>query len=245
MRSAIAFLTSGLLAVAVAPATSAAQPAVVTVAAPPVPAPAPTAVATPHPAPPPASQLSNTVRCVFDMMPAEDREIAMLLLEDEILSEGEFDPASRNVKVIDRLIDEAKAKCDAAFRWSKARATVATDYAMSALFTDGLGQFIELMGQKTKPIESYFAEHRMLLAGSSSVRGVAALHFKAYLVEQGWDEDDKARLGIGVSYLETLIAQDDYSQKFAAAPLHAAPTRAAPKPAARASRARKARRGTP
>ena len=61
---------------------------------------------------------------------------------------------------------------------------------MSALFNDGLGQFIELMGKKVNPITSYYAEHKQQLAGSSSVKGVAALHFKTYLVEQGWDEDD-------------------------------------------------------
>ena len=228
MRSAAVFLTSGLLAAAVVPTgVAAAQPAVSVVAA------------------PSAAQLSNTVHCTFDMMPMEDREIAMLLLENEILSDGEFDPTSRNVKVIDRLIGDATAKCDTAFKWSNARTKAASDYAMSALFTDGLGQFIELMGQKTQPIVTYFADHRTQLAGSSSVRGVTALRFKAFLVELGWDEDDKARMGIGVSYLETLIAQEGYIQQFAAAPLHAAPARAKAKPAARTSRARTARRGTP
>ena len=179
------------------------------------------------------------------MMPLEDREIAMLLLENEILSDGEFNPSSRNVKVIDRLIGDAQGKCDAAFRWSNGRIAAARDYAMSALFNDGLGQFIELMGQQVKPIATYFADHRTQLAGSSSVKGIAALHFKAYLVEQGWDEDDKARLGIGVSYLETLIAQDGYVQQFAAAPLHAAPAKHSAKPRTRANRPRTARRGTP
>lgn len=188
-------------------------------------------------------QLSNTVHCVFDMMPAEDREMTMLLLENEILTDGEFQPGSANVKVIDRLIGEAQTKCVAAFGWSKGRTMAAKDYAMSALFADGLGQFIELMGQATKPIEGYFLEHKLQLAGSRSVRGIAALHFKAFLVEQGWDEDNKDRLGIGVYYLETLIAQDSNAQDFTAAPLYAAPVRAAAKPAARASRPRKARRG--
>ena len=100
MRSAIVLLTSGLLAAAVFPAAgAAAQPAVALAP------PAPAAVT------PPPLQLSNTVHCVFDLMPAEDREMAMLLLENEILTDGEFDPSSRNVKVIDRLIGTAQGKC--------------------------------------------------------------------------------------------------------------------------------------
>lgn len=238
MRGAVMLLTVGLIAAGFGlPCEAMAQPA--------TPAAAPAAASAPAPAPPAPLQLSNTVHCVFDMMPAEDREIAMLLLENEILSDGEFDPNSNNVKVIDRLIGDAQGKCDLAFRWSKGRTTAAKDYALSALFNDGLGQFIELMGQEVKPIKTYFANHKQQLAGSSNVKGVAALHFKTYLVEQGWDEDDKGRLGIGVSYLETLIAQDGYIQQFAAAPSHAVPVRAAAKPRTRASRPRKARRETP
>ena len=240
MRGAVMLLTGGLIVAGIdlpsaAMAQSAAPVDVVTAPTAPVPA-----AATPA-----SLQLSNTVHCVFDMMPADDREIAMLLLENEILSDGKFDPSSNNVKVIDRLIGDAQGKCDLAFRWSKGRIAAAKDYALSALFNDGLSQFIELMGQEVKPIATYFADHKLQLAGLSSVKGVAALHFKTYLVEQGWDEDDKARLGIGVSYLETLIAQDGYVLQFAAAPLHAVPVRAAAKPGTRASRPRKARRGTP
>ena len=242
MRSAVSLLAGGLIAAGIGLGPAVVAQPVATLAAPSAP-PAPATAATP-PAPPPL-QLSNTVHCVFDMMPAEDREIAMLLLENEILSDGEFDPGSRNVKVIDRLIGDAQGKCDAAFRWSNGRIAAAKDYALSALFNDGLGQFIALMGQQVKPIATYFADHRTQLAGSSSVKGIAALHFKAYLVEQGWDEDDKARLGIGVSYLETLIAQDGYVQQFAAAPLHAAPAKPSAKPGTRASRPKRARRGTP
>lgn len=237
MRSVTVLLTSGLLAAAAVPAAMAAAQSTL--------APAPAAAASPAVATPRPLLPSNTVHCVFDMMPAEDREISMLLLENEILTDGEFDASSRNVKTIERLIGDAGAKCAAAFDWSIGRATAASDFAMSALFNDGLSQFIELMGQQAKPIETYFAEHRLQLAGSSSVRGVAALHFKAYLVEQGWDEDDQARLGIGVSYLETLIAQDGYVQEFSAAPVHAAPVKALAKPALRAIRPKRARHGTP
>ena len=238
MRSALVLLTRGLFAAALVHAgLAAAQPAATPAA------PAPATASTP--AAPSPLQLSNSVHCVFDMMPAEDREITMLLLENEILSDGEFDPSSRNVKVIDRLIGDAQGKCDAAFRWSNGRIAAAKDYALSVLFNDGLGQFIALMGQQVKPIATYFADHRSQLAGSSSVKGIAALHFKAYLVEQGWDEDDKARLGIGVFYLETLIAQDGYIQQFAAAPLHAAPAKPSARPGARANRPKRARRGTP
>ncbi len=236
MRSAVILLGSGLCAAVVVSAPlAAAQPT----------AAAPVAAQVLASATPVPLQLSNTVHCVFDMMPAEDREMTMLLLENEILTSGEFQPESANVKVIDRLTGDAQAKCVAAFSWSKGRSAAAKDFAMSALFADGLGQFIELIGRATKPIEGYFADHKQQLTGSRSVRGVTALRFKAFLIEQGWDADNKDRLGIGVSYLETLMARDSYAQDFAAAPLHAAPVRAAAKPVVRVNRPKRARRGTP
>ena len=227
MRSAVMLLASGLIAAGLIAAGLALAPAALADSA--------------------APQPGNSVHCVFDQMPGEDREMAMLLMENEILADGDFTPGSRNLAVIERLIEEARVKCDSAFHWSKPRSDAAADYAMSALFTDGLSQTIAMLGQQTKPIDRYFAEHRVQLIGSRSVKGIAALHFKAYLVEQGWDEDDKDRLGIGVFYLETLIWQDGNERDFAAAPLHAVAVKTAAKsptkPAARASRAKTARRG--
>lgn len=236
MRSAVMLLAGGLMAagIGLAPAALADPAALPAAVAPPL------ATALPP-------QPGNSVHCVFEQMPGEDREMAMLLMENEILADGDFTPGSRNLAVIERLIEEARIKCDNAFHWSKPRSDAAADYAMSALFTDGLSQTIAMIGQQTKPIDSYFAQHRVQLIGSRSVKGIAALHFKAYLVEQGWDEDDKDRLGIGVFYLETLIWQDGNERDFAAAPLHAAPVKTAAKfankPATRASRAKTTRRG--
>lgn len=243
MRSAVVVLMSGLLAASTwwAPA-AAAEPAATA-----IPAPAEKAAPLlPRPAAPRSTgQLSNTVQCVFDMMTDDDRELSMLMLANEVLTASEDDPSSKNFQVIDRLIGEAADKCDTAYHWSSGRAGAAKDHAMAILFSDALGQFIGLVGQATPPIDAYFNEHRMQLSWSSTVRGIAALHFRAYLVEQGWDEDDKDRLNIAASYLETLMLEDASVRAFAAAPLHAAQARPPSRSVGRPSRAKKAQRGRP
>ena len=52
---------------------------------------------------------SNSVHCVYDLMSTEDREMALLLFEREVASGAKSHGTSRNLKVIDRLVDEGLA----------------------------------------------------------------------------------------------------------------------------------------
>ena len=207
------------------------------------------ALAAPVPAPalspPPAAfALSDSVHCVYDQMSPEDREMSLLLFEREVAAGKKYHAGSRNLKVIDRLINEAGVKCAQPYGWSRGRSDAAIGYAMNALMNEGIGQALEAKGHAAAPIDVYFTKHRSELAGNETIEGAASEAFRAYLIELGWAKGETETFGIAEFYLESLLTRDRQTRSFAAAAPH--PVTAA-KPAAkpRPYRAKTARRGKP
>ena len=226
-----AWLT-GPVAILIAPLAAWAQP--------------PIAPALPAQVSSPASLLpSNSVHCIYDLMSTEDREMALLLFEREVASGTKFHGGSRNLKVIDRLIDEARVKCARPYGWSNGRSDAAISYAMNELMSEGVAQALESKGQTTAKIEVYYAAHRAELAGSTQIEGARAEAFRAYLFDQGWAKAETATLGVAEFYLESLLARDRQMQSFAAAPVHPVAASARAKPGRPPSRAKTAARGKP
>ena len=181
------------------------------------------------------------VACVYDQLSLEDREIALLLFEREVASSARFQAGSRNLKVIDRLVEEARDKCAAPFGWSRGRSDAAISYAMNELMNSGVAQALEAKGRTTAPIDAYYTEHRAELDGFETIAGPNSDVFRAYLVEQGWLKSEAPLLGIAEFYLEALLVRARQARAFAAAPAH----RAAVTPGRPPSRAKSARRGKP
>ena len=203
----------------------------------------PAAIAAPFTAPA-AMVPGNSVGCVYDLMSLEDREMALLLFAREAASGVKFHGSSRNLKVIDRLVDEARVKCAAPYGWSPARSDAASAYALNELMRAGVTQTLDAKRHSTAPIDAYYTGHRAELAGTETIKGEQADEFRAYLFEQGWAKSEPAILGIAEFYLETLLTRARAAKAFAAA---AARPAAASKATAnrRAARARSTRRGTP
>lgn len=203
----------------------------------------PAAIAAPFAAPA-AMVPSNSVGCVYDLMSLEDREMALLLFAREAASGVKFHGGSRNLEVIDRLVDEARVKCAAPYGWSPEHSDAASGYAMNELMRAGVTQTLDAKRHSTAPIDAYYTGHRAELAGTEAVEGAKADEFRAYLFQQGWAKSEPAMFGIAEAYLETLLARARAVNAFAAA---AARPAAASKAAAnrRATRARTTRHGTP
>lgn len=205
-------------------------------------APAPITASSTAPA---ATGPSNTVHCVYDLMAFEDREIALLLFEREVASDAKFHGNSRNLKVIDRLVDEAHAKCSAPYAWSSGRSDAAIGYAMSALMSTGLTQALEAKGHSAAPIDAYYIRHRAELIATETIAGPHAEDFRAYLVEQGWVKGETSALKIAEFYLEALRARARQTVTFAAAAAHPATATRRATPSRQPVRARTTRRGKP
>ena len=203
----------------------------------------PAAVAAPFAAPR-AIVPSNAVGCVYDLMSLEDREMALLLFAREAASGVKFHGSSRNLEVIDRLVEEARVKCAAPYGWSPEHSDAASGYAINELMRAGVTQTLDAKGHTTAPIDAYYTGHRADLAGTETIEGAKADEFRAFLFEQGWAKSETAMLGIAEAYLETLLARARQAKAFAAA---AARPAAASKATAnrRAARARTTRHGKP
>ena len=215
---------------------------------------APPAFALADPAPPPlpaqvttAASLapSNSVHCVYDQLSTDDREMALLLFEREVMAGVKLHSGSRNLKVIDRLVDEARAKCSQPYAWSSGRTEAAIAYAMNELMSEGVSQALEAKDHGTAQIEDYYAKHRGELAGLTDIDGSRADAFRSYLFDQGWAKGETSTLGIGEFYLESLLTRDHQAQSFAAAAVHPLALTSQPKPRRPPSRAKSARRGKP
>ena len=188
---------------------------------------------------------SNSVHCVYDQMSSEDREMSLLLFEREVASETRFHVGSRNLKVIDRLVDEARVKCSLPFSWSGGRSTAAIAYAMNELMSEGIAQALESKGHTTVAINDYYTKHRSELVGIVSIKGTNSDEFRAYLVDQGWIKSETAMLGIAEFYLESLLARDREARSFAAATAHPLGTVRKAPAKRQPDRARTAKRGKP
>ena len=197
----------------------------------------------------PASSLavSNTVHCAYDQMSTEDREMALLLFEREVGSANKAHINSPNLKVIDRLVDEALVKCATPYAWSNRRSDTAEAYAMNELMSEGVAQALEAKGHTSAQVDRYFAQHRGDFAGKTEVTGPSAEAFRGYLVSEGWTTSETAAMGIAEFYLESLLIRENQAHLFAAALNGAKPSLAPPrsKPKSPPSRARTAGRGKP
>lgn len=163
------------------------------------------------------SVTSNPVTCAYDQMPIEDREMALLLFEREVVSGVKIHSDSRNLKVIERLVDEARAKCSARYRWSNAQMEAVTAYAMNELIIVGVTQALEAQGPSSGIIDAYYTKHRNGLVGFEKIEGSNADEFHAYLLEQGWVKSEAVTPMLAEFYLEALLARDHQTQTFVAA----------------------------
>ena len=186
----------------------------------------------------------NSVDCVYSMLSSDDREIALLLFEREVASGVKFHTGSPNLKVIERLVEEARAKCAVPYSWSSVRADAAISYAMNELMSTGISQSLEAKGKNSVLIDAYYAKHRAGLAGIEKIEGAMADEFRAFLIEQGWSKSEPSTFLIAEFYLEALLARERQTRIFSAAAVHPAAT-SMTKSSRLPYRARSTRRGRP
>lgn len=197
-------------------------------------APTPVAQATP------AALPGNSVRCVYEYMSAEDREMALLLMAREIVDGGRFRKTSKNVQSVDRLIEEAHQKCLNRFNWSIGRSDAATGYALTSILSEALSQALESFDKPVAPVIDYYTANRASFAGKSDLTPTEQSRFAAYLKDKGWEGAESAELAIAGLYLETMLLKDQANRQFnASGGTGRQPIRR------QASRAKKAKRGKP
>lgn len=182
----------------------------------------------------------NTARCIYDYMSEEDREMALLLFASEAIAGGQFNKSSKNVKIVDRLIEEAHDMCLDLFAWSIGRSDSARSYALTAILGEGLRQVLVVDGHPVDKIDAYFAANRSALLDKHEIEGADKDQLTAWLIERGWDAEETAALKMAALYLETQMLLDKTQRLFVySGGVSRQPVKARPSPA------RKAKRGRP
>lgn len=182
-------------------------------------------------------QPGNSVRCVYDYMSDEDREIALLLLAREIVDGGRFRKTSPNVQAVDRLIGDAHEKCLSRYNWSVGRSNAATGYALTAILGEALVQALESYDRPLPVLDDFYQANRQLLSGRNDLSRPEQTRLSDHLKRNGWAEASEGELALAGLYVETLMLKDQAAREFnAAGGTSRQPTRRRPAPARKAGR---------
>lgn len=191
-------------------------------------------VVQPLPAVPPA----NTVRCGFENLTIEDREITLLLIGLDFQAFGRFGKSAPDNKLVNRLVAEALDKCVRPYRWSADAAAAASKYSHGALVIEVLRQAIEYGEHAVDPIDSYFAKNQAELTKDAELSDAAGESFDSYLKQNGWRPSERSAIRLARAYLDALVARAANERSFAKSV-----ARPAPKPKSPKRLARPAKRG--
>lgn len=173
-----------------------------------------TPVAAPVAGAPVRPPAANTVSCVYDSMPDEDREIALLLIAREINEGGKFAKTSKNVQAVDRLIEEAHQRCLGRFNWSIGRSFSATDFAMTAIMGDALAQALDAIGFPSAPVSDFYQQNLTALAGKSRLSEAERTRLKEQLKARGWDKANEPQFALAGFYVETMMLKAETQRRF-------------------------------
>lgn len=179
----------------------------------------------------------NNVRCVFDNLSIEDREIVLMLIGLDYQSRGRYSRVPPKNAIVDRLIDEAVPKCVQAFKWNPAATAASVEYARSTLVLEVLRQAIVSEDHEVEPVEAFFVDQRRSLAGKTELDDLMEERFASHLKGNGWRESERGARRMARVYLENLITRESSELAFASAMPHVT---AKPKVKPKAKRARRA-----
>lgn len=156
----------------------------------------------------------NTAACIYETMPAEDREIALLLISREFAGGGRFGQSSRNLDTINELIEESHSRCLARFNWSVGRSQAATGYALTAILADALEQSLQSIGLSAAPLHAFYRENRQVLTGRDRLPAAQRERLRAFVKAQGWADPKEPELALAALYVESLMLKDQAQRQF-------------------------------
>lgn len=156
----------------------------------------------------------NTAACIYETLPAEDREIALLLISREFAGGGRFGQSSRNLDTINELIEESHSRCLARFNWSVGRSQAATGYALTAILADALEQSLQSIGLSAAPLHAFYRENRQVLTGRDRLPAAQRDRLRAFVKAQGWADPKEPELALAALYVESLMLKDQAQRQF-------------------------------
>lgn len=199
LRAISAFLVAALLCGGVPPA--AAKPAR---GKPAVTRPAPT-----------GPRLPNNVTCVFEAMAQEDREIALILVVDELQFGDPEHRDSARMREVDALIDAAHNRCLDFWPWTVGKSANAMAWAAGAIYREANAQAVSSTGHDPAVIEQWFTSHRAEIMAARDPAKRWGGPLKDHLSGIGWGDKDSAPVGLGELYFADIVNMELLTADFA------------------------------
>lgn len=156
----------------------------------------------------------NSASCIYESMPAEDREMALLLISREFASGGRFGQPSRNLETVNELIEESHQRCLSRFNWSLARSQAASGYALTALLGAALEQSLQSLELDVAPLEAFYRDNRAVLAGRDKLTAAQLQRLATFVTARGWTEPREAELALAGLFVESLMLKDQAQRQF-------------------------------
>lgn len=158
--------------------------------------------------------LPDKVSCVLDAMPQEDREIALILMIDELQRGGDGTNSPRTDE-IDRLLRLGEGRCVDAWPWTAGKSGSSIAYAAAALYHEANMQAVSNTGHDPAVVERWFAENRAQVLKSRNPARLWAPALQKHLKDLAWGEKDAPAVGFATLLLADLVTLALIEQDFA------------------------------
>lgn len=161
-----------------------------------------------------AQRLPDRVSCVLDAMPQEDREIALILMIDELQHGGDARNSPRTDE-IDRLLRRGENRCVDAWPWTVGKSASSIAWAATTLYKEANMQAVSSTGHDPAVVERWFAENRAQILRSRNGARLWAPALQQHLKALEWGEKDTPAVGFATLLLADLVGLAQIEGDFA------------------------------
>jgi hypothetical protein len=160
-------------------------------------------------------RLPNNVTCVFEAMGQENREIALILVVDELQFGDPENRDSPRMKEVGVLLEAAHNRCLDFWPWTAGKSGSAMAWATGAIYREANAQAVGSTGHDPAVIEQWFAAHRAEIMAARDPARRWGGPLKDHLTGIGWGEKESAAVGFGELYFVDIVNMELFAGDFA------------------------------
>lgn len=163
-----------------------------------------------------AAEIGNNVRCIFDALTIEEREISLILILQD-MGKGMAGKQSDAIHgELDKIIGDAEVRCLARYKWLSGEAGNAKEFAVAGLMRESIGQTLRLLKQNPGDIDAWFASNKTRLGTARRLAPADREDLRSKLKAAGWTElGGRDPLGGALIYADLLQGQQRLAANFA------------------------------
>lgn len=163
-----------------------------------------------------AAEPANNVRCIYDALTVEEREISLILILEDTDKSMTSKRSAAIHDELDRIIGDAEGRCVTRFKWLAGQAGNARAFAVSGLMRDTVGQTLRALKQDPAVIDGWFEANKARLGSSGTLATTDREDLRRKLTAAGWTSGGgRDSLGGAMLYADLLLGQQRLAANFA------------------------------